>query len=250
VERWGRLPHVVLTGRPNAGKSTLLNRLSGQERAIAAPIAGTTRDVLSAPLRFDGSECLLIDAAGISTAADELDQMAQCAAARAVEEADLVLHLVDVREASPGSQSGISAYGAPWVAVLTKVDLVEPKRAASVQVEIEQRTGVEVYLASAVTGAGCDALVESISAALRERSSDGAADSMALIGAHHEALVAAREALGRAIEIAGASMDSLENADLVAMELHAAATELGRLVGKDLPDDLLGRIFARFCVGK
>ncbi|MBK8268909.1 MAG: 50S ribosome-binding GTPase [Planctomycetes bacterium] len=100
AERWGGLPRVLLVGRPNAGKSSLLNALTGIHRAIASPIAGTTRDAISAPLNLGETECLLIDIAGLDDATNELDRIAQHLAHQAIQDADLILEVIDPTDPS------------------------------------------------------------------------------------------------------------------------------------------------------
>lgn len=242
AERWDQLPRVVLAGRPNAGKSSLLNRLTGLDRAICAPVAGTTRDVLSAPLQLGETECLLIDAAGVGDAMDALDAQAQRAARDALKSADLVVWVEDVTTGNPARRSEQPAFEAPMLYVGNKCDLLETQRA----------TGTDEYdlLVSATTGAGLDALKALLAARLQHRESGVSDSAVALMSEHRAALDSALEALDRAIGLATASGESLADADLVAAELRVAARELGVLAGQDDTEDLLGRIFSRFCVGK
>lgn len=246
AERWGRLPRVVLRGPPNAGKSSLMNRLSGLDRAICAPIAGTTRDVLSAPLQLEASECLLIDAAGESEPTTELDVRTQDAAQRAIADADLVLAVCDVSRGPVviAEDSG----GVSTITVANKSDLLTSEQMAELGSQAATRNAL--CITSALTGDGCDSLRQAIEARLGERSVDPDDATIALMAEHREGLQNAIAALDRAVSIAAMSADSLDDADLVALELRAAADHLGKLVGQDLPDELLGRIFARFCVGK
>ncbi len=262
AERWTRLPQVVLTGAPNAGKSSLLNRLTGMDRAITAPVAGTTRDVVTAPLSLGEFECLLVDIAGLEAGASELDRAAQSAADRARHEADLLLHVVDATDsnavaaalagvgaASAGAAMPGAAPTAELVLVLNKIDLLD---AAARQDLIERlaRDERDALAVSAVTAAGCDALVQAIAARLGEQPHDARDPAIALMAEHRAALERAIEALRRAIELTGNSGKTLADADLVATELRLAADGLGELVGRDQTEELLGRIFSRFCVGK
>ena len=129
AERWGQLAHVVLAGEPNVGKSSLLNKLTGLDRAICAPIAGTTRDVLSAPLELESVECLLIDAAGLTDQEDATGPygQAQAAARHAVKHADLILQVVDATM-SPAGEEGerplLANSTAPRLIVANKCDLI------------------------------------------------------------------------------------------------------------------------------
>lgn len=252
AERWGRLPRVLLLGAPNVGKSSLLNRLTGMDRAICAPVPGTTRDVLSAPLQWADADCLLIDAAGVDRPRTKLDALAQDAAGRAKAEAELVLHVVDVTHprAWPARREHDATASDAAVVVANKADLLAEDRLADAVARLEALGLGPVCPTSAVTGAGCDALKALIAGALHDREIDSNDATIVLMSEHRQALRGAVEAVRDALKLAAASGDSLDNADLVALELHTAADRLGRLVGQDLPDDLLGRVFGRFCVGK
>jgi len=255
AERWGQLAHVVLAGEPNVGKSSLLNRLTGLDRAICAPLAGTTRDVLSAPLEMEATECLLIDVAGLMDEyeAEGLHGRIQAAARQAMRHADLVLQVVDAgsdvdQARVEGAVLGVCS--APRIIVANKSDLLSPDRRAVVDEELRRRTGSPVCLISAVTGEGCEALKVEIERALSGRPVDVHDASIALMAEHRDALERSIDALERAIGLASECDEALMNAELVAAELHTAAEALGTLVGQEDVEDLLGRIFSRFCIGK
>lgn len=252
MERWERLPNVLLTGPPNAGKSSLLNHLAGLDRAICTPIPGTTRDVITAPLQLDGFECLLIDTAGLGAAVDHLDARAQCVARQAFESADLILSLRDASTLDPQikptaltDEFKLEAISSPTVNVLTKADLLAPNSPLRATA-----TAAECLLVSAVSGDGCNALKDRIRSVLHDRDVDIHEDAVALMAEHREALLQAVDSARRAITLAEQSPGSLANADLVAAELRIAAGALAALVGQDDTESLLGRVFARFCVGK
>ncbi|OWY73389.1 hypothetical protein B7486_03330 [cyanobacterium TDX16] len=256
MERWDRLPLVCLAGPPNAGKSSLLNQLTGIDRVICTPTAGTTRDVVSAPMTIDDLECLLVDTAGLGVPRDGLDLTAQLAARQATASADLVMLVLDGsaldENLSSESLAGLFALAkpaeagsTPCICVVNKSDLLANKQ------EIRDAAAAAgVFLISALTGDGCRALCQRISAALSDREVDTHEDAIALMAQHREALEQALESARRAIELAGQSQGSLGNADLVAAELHISANALAALVGQEDTESLLGRVFARFCVGK
>jgi tRNA modification GTPase len=255
AERWGQLAHVVLAGRPNVGKSSLLNRLTGIDRAICAPMAGTTRDLLSAPLELESGECLLIDAAGLTEEGDAagLHGQAQAAARDAVKHADLVLHVVDATMSLAGEGHdwpALAESSAPRLIVANKCDLVSHEQLATIERGLRPRAGVPVCLVSATTGMGCEALRSEIERVLSGRPVDVHDASIALMAEHRDALERAMDALERAIGLAAEGCQTLQNAELVAVELHVAADALGVLVGREDTEDLLGRIFSRFCIGK
>jgi tRNA modification GTPase len=193
-----------------------------------------------------------MDAAGLGEAADELEIKVQRATRLAIEQADLILYVVDVttdrRDDAP------TEMGRPSILVGNKVDLLPADlRRVTMQRLASQATGLKpqaTLLTSAVTGQGCDELKRAIESALHDRPADIRDAAIALMAEHRDALLRALAALGRAIELAAKCGRNLENADLVALELRSAAAALAELVGQDQTEEILGRIFARFCVGK
>ena len=222
-ERLGRPPRVALVGRANAGKSTLFNALVGKQRAVASPLAGTTRDALTADLDLPGGRVTLVDLAGLEPETlDDLDAAGQAVAAREAADADV---LVLVRDASD-ERDDPPLPRPPDLIVRTKADLTND--AADV---------------SALTGTGLDALRTRI-ADLAFAAATG--DALALTARHHAGLDAALQALADARLLA--SIDA--GAELVAHALRRALDALGGVVGLVSPDDLLSRVFSRFCIGK
>jgi tRNA modification GTPase len=220
--------HVVLAGRPNVGKSSLLNRLAGDERAIVTPVAGTTRDALREPVEIEGVPLTLVDTAGLRASTDAVERLGMERTQRELERADLVLV---VREA------GESAAAAPEVAaevqridVYNKADLVPGFAAPAGALAVSAKTGagLEALRKAILAAAGWSATGESVFLA-RER--------------HLRALEQARTHLARAVT-------QLPRAELFAEELRLAHGALGRITGEFSADDLLGEIFSRFCIGK
>ena len=220
-------PRVVLAGPPNAGKSRLFNAILGDDRAIVAPVAGTTRDDLSAPCDCDGLPVELVDTAGDEAATSPIAVAAQSRRASRVDAADLVILCVPV-----DGREDLSADDPRTLVVATKADLGldrPPDRAV---------------VTSAETGLGLDELRGRIAARLRRLDESGG--DREISPQFREGLDRAAESVAAALELARCHGPE----ELVASELHRAIDELGKLVGAVVSEDILDRIFRRFCVGK
>ncbi|MFL6564833.1 MAG: tRNA uridine-5-carboxymethylaminomethyl(34) synthesis GTPase MnmE [Burkholderiales bacterium] len=220
--------HVVLAGRPNVGKSSLLNRLAGEERAIVTPIAGTTRDALREPIHIEGVPLTLVDTAGLRESVDELEQLGVERARRELAQADLVLVVEEA--GGPSSSPPPIATQAERILVYNKLDLAP---------RFERPQGA--LAVSAKTGQGLEELRAAILAA-------------AGWSATGESGFLARERHLRALEKARAHIDAarreLDRWEVFAEELRLAHGALGTITGEFTSDDLLGEIFGRFCIGK
>ena len=220
--------HVVLAGRPNVGKSSLLNRLAGDERAIVTPIPGTTRDALRESIQLEGVPLVLVDTAGLRAASDLVEQLGIERTQRELQRADLVLA---IREAVQPERSteGLPA-GVPRLEVFNKVDLAPAFAPPPGTVAVSAKTGqgIDDLRAAILAAAGWSATGESVFLA-RER--------------HLRALEEARQRL----QAAGAQLARWE---FFAEELRLAHQALGAVTGEFSADDLLGEIFGRFCIGK
>lgn len=229
--RQGRLlasgVHVVIAGRPNVGKSSLLNRLAGEERAIVTPVAGTTRDALREPVEIDGVPITLVDTAGLHAAADPIEQLGMARTRAEISRADVVLSVMDASSPVPADLPA----GAARIDVYNKIDLVVP----------DFRVPAGAVAVSARTGDGLDRLRAAI---LRAAGWGGTGESVFLARERHlRALGAAQEYLGRA-------RPEPPRWELFAEELRLAQLSLAEVTGEVTADDLLGEIFARFCIGK
>jgi len=227
--------NVVLIGQPNVGKSSLLNQLAGYEAAIVTEIAGTTRDTVREAIQIEGVALHVIDTAGLRETADPVERLGIERTWAALAQADVALLLVDaVHGVGPQEQAIIGRLPAiPLITVHNKIDLAaEAPRVAA--------DGREVWL-SAKTGAGIDLLRGQLLAAAGWRPV-GEGAFMAR-GRHLEALRRA----GRHLEQARAAAERLE---LLAEELRLAQEALNEITGEFSADDLLGRIFSQFCIGK
>ena len=232
--------HAVLLGPPNAGKSSLLNALAGDARAIVADVAGTTRDVLRETVRIDGLELELSDTAGLRDGGDAIEREGMRRARAELQRADVALLVLDASDPDAGRAAlGAVAGQAPahlWI--LNKADLLDAEAAAHAPAADEVRV-------SALTGAGLDTL----HAALRRLAAGGAPDA-----AEGEFSARARQVDGLQATLAhaGAAATELavERLELAAEELRLAHAALGRITGLTSADDLLGHIFSSFCIGK
>jgi tRNA modification GTPase len=228
-------PRVVLVGPPNVGKSCLFNALLGRDQAIVSPQAGTTRDYLSALTDCDGLTVELVDTAGAELSGDSITTQAQALRALQTRRADLLL---DCRSADmPAVAADELASERPKLAVWTKVDQSPPATPAS--------DTLGRVITSAATGLGLDELRLAIGGALRSRLTE---DNLpAGTGARcRGSLQRAESSLRRASEclLSGAGDE------LIAVDLRTAVDELGNVVGAVVTDDVLDRIFRRFCIGK
>jgi tRNA modification GTPase len=220
--------HIVLAGRPNVGKSSLLNRLAGEERAIVTPIPGTTRDALREPILIEGVPVVVVDTAGLRESRDEIERLGMQRTRQELDRADLV---IAVFEANRGRDALQELPAAPArIDVYNKIDLAPgfapPADALGV---------------SAKTGAGLEAL--------RQRILEVAGWSTG-----GEPVFLARERHLRALDRASAHLAAAagETArwEFFAEELRLAHAALGSITGEFSADDLLGEIFQRFCIGK
>lgn len=227
---------VVIAGAPNVGKSSLLNALARRDAAIVSPEAGTTRDVIEVRLDLDGYPVIVSDTAGIREAGDDIEREGIRRTLARGREADLVLWVRDVTAPAGEVARELREAGAAIILVDNKVDLVpgEPVAAAGFG---------ETLRVSASSGAGIGELVARIAALARERIAPS--DSPVLTQARH------REALEDcAACLQDALAQSLRDAELAAEDLRRAARALGRITGAVDAEEVLGRIFARFCIGK
>ena len=229
---------IAIVGRPNAGKSSLFNRLLARERAIVTPLPGTTRDTLEESLALGGIPLRLIDTAGLRlTGADEAEQHGIARTHEALADADLILLVRDATQPPSPDDDALAASLAerPHIIVHNKIDLLPATHAVE----------PTIIPTSALTGAGLDALRDAILEQL------GAAGSLAESGLlnnlrQQQAVTAALDALTAAANANAAALPH----ELILLDLHAALRALDSLTGTTTPDDILARIFSTFCIGK
>lgn len=230
---------VVLVGRPNVGKSSLLNRLAGEEVAIVTAVAGTTRDPVRATIAVEGVPIHLIDTAGLRESGDEVERIGIARTWEAIGRAGAAILIEEASGGAGEEESRILAripQGLPLARVTNKIDLAGLPAG-------RESSGAEVRLRlSARTGEGVAALRAWL---LEVAGWHPAGEGIFLARERH--LVALREAAGHLANAAGAHMQAFE---LFAEDLRLAQAALGRITGEVTADDLLGQIFSRFCIGK
>ena len=251
---------VVLAGPPNAGKSTLFNALAGRVAALVSPIAGTTRDYLAADIECAGVAITLIDTAGFETVGEGIMAHAQRLRRDQLAQADLVIWC-SAADTDHATMPFDVANETPVLHIMTKCDIASPKNVgwtprpseklsgctdeASMLRNPQQAVSVGHLTVSALTGHGLSELVFAVAARL----SDAIGDSQMLgttAARCRDSLLGACAALDRALEIAQHEVDQ----SLLAIEIRDAIDALGLIVGAIYTDDLLDRIFSRFCIGK
>jgi tRNA modification GTPase len=233
---------VVILGRPNVGKSSLLNRLLREERAIVTDIPGTTRDVIEESIDLDGLRIRLVDTAGMRDTEDivELEGIKRTRAAQ--EEADLMLVVVDKSMPFTGDDQKLfdTVMGRKHMVLMNKADLAD---AVGTDNGLE---GHPSYSISAKTGMG----IEEVKAALRAQLVSGgfeATESIIVTNVRH------RDALRRAGESLSQALESVQRGmagELVSIDVRAAADALGEITGAITTDEILNRVFSEFCIGK
>lgn len=239
---------VVIAGKPNAGKSTLLNRLLREERAIVSEIAGTTRDVIEDQVVLDGVVFRFMDTAGIRDTADTVESIGVEKTLEKLQQAAIVLYMFDVRETEPESlretvadlEERIASTGAPLLLAGNKADGQNLERLRTEYAAFER-----IVFISAKENTGIEQLTTHLtefitSSAVRE------SDVVVSNSRHYEALTRADASLVQALN----GLDTNVTSDFIALDIRQALHYLGEITGEITTDDLLGNIFSKFCIGK
>jgi tRNA modification GTPase len=254
---------TVFIGRPNAGKSTLLNTLVGIERAIVTDIAGTTRDTIDADWSYDGLLFKLIDTAGLRETEDIIEAEGVKRSQKAFEQADLVVYLKDLSQPiAPDEREEIASFQkraskTPFLLVGNKLDKSTPDPDASGpgtsdSNEADQRGSTKDerlhydLKISALDGENIEPLKKMMKERALENKDYDTSSLLVTSTRHRDSLQKARENVQRAIQ----ALDSGMTGDLLAIDLRAALKELGTITGEITTEDLLDSIFSRFCIGK
>ena len=254
---------AAIIGRPNVGKSSLLNALLRADRAIVTPIAGTTRDTVSEFANVRGIPVQLIDTAGITESSDPVEQIGVRRSREAAATSDLVLLVLDGNEPLTAQDEEVSAVlhtlgfssnghadsngaaaGRPVIVIVNKSDL--PERLSIAEVETRW-PGAPLVRTSMVTQSGLETLEEQIRAlALAGQATPAGEETLVANTRHRDALRRAAEHLSAA----GKTLDAGLPLDFVSIDLHGAVDALGEITGETATEDLLERIFHDFCIGK
>ena len=233
--------HVVIAGQPNVGKSSLLNRLAGEEVALVSEIPGTTRDVIRQAIQICGVPLHIMDTAGLRESEDAVESMGIARAHQTMHRADLILLLLDASKGLTAQDEAILAglpADIPRLLVFNKTDLLGGSAALSVNTPFASVPSIGV---SAKTGAGMEELRGKLLQAVGWRDQESGA--FMARERHVRALTLAQTHLIQAQTV-------LDRAELFAEELRLAQRALNEITGEFTPDDLLGEIFSRFCIGK
>ena len=235
---------AVIVGKPNAGKSSIMNVLLGENRAIVTDIAGTTRDTLEESLKMDGLLLHIVDTAGIRETADTIEKIGMERALSAVQEADLVIYVVDGSVPLDENDYAIieKIHGRKVITLINKSDLQ-----ATVSVEkMQSLLSSPVLQVSAKEHEGMDAFSEEVKKMFEAGQLKAGEETFLTNLRHYEEICAAADSLSLTI-------DSLKNGmpeDFLTIDLMDAYHALANVVGEDVGDDLIDRIFSNFCVGK
>lgn len=232
---------AAIVGRPNAGKSSLLNQLLGQDRAIVSAIPGTTRDTIEETANIRGLPVIFIDTAGLREARDELEREGIRRSRKSLEQAEFVLQVLDGAEPlTPADKVFLDEFsGKKRILVCNKADL--PRR-----LQWASPPGANVVEVSCRTGQGIETLKEAVKDLVWSGEIRAEMLETMINSRHQEALQRGRQALHQAVE----ALQADQTLELVAMELRIGANAVGEIVGKTTTEDLLDSIFSQFCIGK
>ncbi|UOG77048.1 tRNA uridine-5-carboxymethylaminomethyl(34) synthesis GTPase MnmE [Hymenobacter tibetensis] len=237
---------TVIAGRPNAGKSTLLNSLLNEERAIVSAVAGTTRDLIEDEVSLDGIRFRFVDTAGLRDTTDIVESIGVERTLKRVKQAALVIYLFDLTETSPSQlEAEIEALqlspATPILAIGNKLDVASEEEQAAF------RTRPSTVLIAASRGDGLDELRQLLLARVRGEGLDRTGSSTIVTNLRHARSL---EAATLALDAVLSGLTSGTGTELLAADLRHALASLGEITGEISSDDLLTSIFTQFCIGK
>ena len=231
---------VAIAGRPNVGKSTLLNRLAGEDRAMVSDIAGTTRDTIEATTNIDGVIYRFIDTAGLHSTDDRLEQMGIQRTEQALRKARIILWMQDYNDTEATLEDYTPTKDQTLLRVINKIDLRGDKTLGT-----EENSGVPTYYISAKSGEGVEQLID----AFKQTTNASAAYQGEVIVSsqrHYDALMQSRSALVSALS----ALDNGISSDLLSEDIRQVMHHLGTITGEITTTEILQSIFSRFCIGK
>ena len=236
---------TAIVGRPNAGKSSLLNQLLGHDRAIVSPIAGTTRDTIEETANIRGVPVVFIDTAGLREGRDEVEVEGIRRSRETLAKAELILHVLDASEPlTPEDETYLAEFATKKrILVRNKTDL--PIKLELPPELIKHQTSI-IADVSCLSGQGLETLKDAIKGLVWAGKIEAGMLQVMINSRHQEALSRTRAATLRTIEALRAG----ESLELVALDLHIAVNAVGEIVGKTTTEDLLDSIFSQFCLGK
>ncbi len=272
VEQFDNLPRILLFGSPNVGKSSLMNHLSGISRSICAAVAGTTRDILAAPIKLGRCEAILLDSAGIDQSIDSIAAAAKEMTLSQAERVDVICLVVDVTQPIDPHVIDLVKqldFGILVVAA-NKCDLWPSETSPHLTIQKElQRLGLTVSVnmphatdrnsesaavsicpISAATGQGMISLQSALLDALSGSTTTTLSQAILLSERQRDGLRLTADSIARAITLCQSANETTDCADLLAFELREALEHLGTVTGDITTEDLLSQIFAKFCIGK
>jgi tRNA modification GTPase len=234
---------TVIAGKPNAGKSTLLNALLNEEKAIVSDIAGTTRDFIEDEIHIEGVTFRFIDTAGIREARDKIEKIGVERTKQKMKEASLILYLFDLKEESleeiQAEVKKLDKLGIPYIKVANKSDMAAPEI-------INQLKDEDEYIF--ISAKGRENLEELKQRIIQKVNLEGfrTGDTVVTNLRHYESLYNAQKSLEEVLK----GISACISGDLLAMDIRQALHYLGEITGEITTDDLLGNIFSKFCIGK
>ncbi len=233
---------VAIVGEPNAGKSSLLNRLVGRERALVSPEPGTTRDFIEERVVLAGHGLRLIDTAGLNPEPGTIEKLGMAKTRECIEESDMILLVLDATRPTPPLVAEIAAQLRPETSVVVrnKIDLRKVAAAAS------PLPGLVTVDVSALAGTGLEELKTALAAQANRLETDLGATDVAINARHADAVTRAREGLTRALQ----HLDTRGPMEMLASDLRVALDAFGEISGKVDNERMLDQLFASFCIGK
>lgn len=252
IERFDVLPRILLLGPPNAGKSSLMNCLSGTSRAICATVAGTTRDILSAPVNLGRSEAILLDTAGVDQSEDDIIAQARKMTLSEAQLVDLLCVVID--GSKPIAHHFMDTLKTldinRIVLVINKIDIARKQPLDLLYRAMEQLNVGPICSVSAITEENIDVLRQLLSQSLGNQVTTTLSEAVMINERQQSAITEAMESLARGMALSAQARETIDCADVLAFELRESLDQLGNVTGEVTTEDLLGQVFANFCIGK